>query len=138
MWQHEHQAEAAVSAQAVWQCWADVAAWPSWNPDVHEATIDGPFTSGAQIRMTLGSGDVVPLTVTDVDEGRSFVDEASLDGVVVRTTHRVEPAAADRVQVVYAITVDGAAPDDVLAEIGTGISADFPETVAALLEAAAS
>ena len=62
--------------------------------------------------------------------------EAELGDVVVRTIHRVEPLEGDRNRVVYRMEISGPAADSVGPEIGPQISADFPETLAALAEQA--
>jgi len=137
MWEYEYTQNAAVPAATVWQAWADVPGWRTWNPDVTAAAVDGPFGAGSTVEMTLGSGDVIPLRLVEVVPGERFTDEASLDGIVVRTLHRVDAATdgdpAGGCRVTYATQVSGEAPEEVLAEVGAGITADFPQTVAALL-----
>lgn len=133
MWEYEHVAESTAAPADVWAAWADVPGWKEWNPDVAAAGIDGPFGVGALVSMTVGSGDVIPLRLVDVVPGARFVDEATLDGITVRTLHQVEPLPGGGSRVSYGTQVSGAAPADVLAEVGGGITADFPQTVAALL-----
>jgi uncharacterized protein YndB with AHSA1/START domain len=129
--------ETDVPAASVWALWADVPGWAAWNPDVTAASIDGPFSAGAVIAMTLTSGDVVDLTLVDVEPGVAFTDEASLDGIVLRTEHRIEPGGSPaHSRIVYDMTASGSAPPDVLEEVRATVSADFPETLAALLQAA--
>ena len=129
--------ETAVPAAAIWALWADVPGWAAWNPDVATASIDGPFVPGAAIAMTVQSGDVIDLVLVDVEPGVAFTDEASMDGIVLRTEHRIEPAGAPGgCRVLYDMTASGSAPPDVLEEVRTTVSADFPETLAALLRAA--
>jgi uncharacterized protein YndB with AHSA1/START domain len=138
MWQYEYAQTTGAPAERVWALWADVSGWTRWNPDVRAAELDGPFAPGSGITMTLGSGDVVPLRIVAVEPGLGFADEATLDGVTLRTEHRAEPLTGGGARVVYATTVTGAAPAEVLAEIGAAVTADFPETVAGLLEACAA
>jgi uncharacterized protein YndB with AHSA1/START domain len=136
MWTQEHQDRTAAGPETVWRLLSDVSSWPTWNPDVMAAEIDGAFAVGATIRMSIASGDVIPLRLAEVEENRRFVDEAELDGILVRTDHRLEADGSSGTRVVYAITVSGEAPDAVLAEVGEGISADFPQTLAGLVAAA--
>lgn len=136
MWTIEHTHATTASAADLWRLWSDVATWPDWNGDVTTATIDGPFAAGSTIAMTLGSGDVIPLTLTAVEPGTAFVDEATLDGVTVRTEHSVQVAGQPGCRLVCAVTVTGEVPDEVLAEVGTGVAADIPSNLAALAAAA--
>jgi uncharacterized protein YndB with AHSA1/START domain len=129
--------ETAVPSATIWALWTDVPGWAAWNPDVTAASIDGPFASGSAIAMTLKSGDVIDLVLVDVEPGVAFTDEASMDGIVLRTEHRIEPAGTPGTSlVVYDMTASGSAPPDVLEEVCATVSADFPETLAALLQAA--
>jgi hypothetical protein len=130
--------ETAVPSATIWSLWSDVPGWATWNPDVASASIDGPFASGSAIAMTLKSGDVIDLVLVDVEPGVGFIDEASMDGIVLRTEHRIESAGTPgSTRVVYDMTASGSAPPDVLEEVRATVSADFPETLAALLQAAA-
>src|SRR5207302_3157041 len=52
--------------------------------------------------------------------------------LVVRTEHRLEPAAGGLTRIVYRTQITGAAADSVGPELGPQITADFPEVVAAL------
>src|SRR4051794_27784774 len=118
MFESYHQAVGAAQASAVWALWSNPEQWPSWNADVISADLEGSFADGGVVRMSVSTGDVVVLTLVDVQPGRGFVDEAAMEGIVVRTEHRVEPDEAGQVRVSYRLTVSGDAPDDVLAEVG--------------------
>jgi hypothetical protein len=82
--------------------------------------------------MTPIGQDPVELRIAEAVEPTLFVDEASLADVVVRTIHRIEPLGADRCRIVYRMEISGPAADTVGPELGPAISADFPETLAAL------
>lgn len=134
MWSYEHAVEADVEAAAVWEAWADVGRWGEWNADIERIAIDGPFAVGARIEMTPRGAEPVTLTVTEARPGEGFVDEADLGGAIVTTTHRVEPAGDGRVRIVYRTEISGPAAEELGPEIGPMITADFPETIAALVE----
>jgi uncharacterized protein YndB with AHSA1/START domain len=134
MWSYEHAVEAEVSAAAVWEAWADVERWGEWNADIERIAIDGPFAVDARIEMTPRGADPVVLRVAEVRPGEGFVDEAELGGVVVTTTHLVEPVGEGRVQILYRSEITGPAADEVGPELGPAITGDFPETIAALVE----
>ena len=51
---------------------------------------------------------------------------------VVRTEHRLEPAAGGQTRIVYRTQITGEAAEQVGPELGPQITADFPEVVAAL------
>ena len=132
MWTTEHSIEAAGSPEAIWRVWADVPSWGEWNPDIERIELDGPFAAGSRIVMTPRGGDPVELRIAEATEPTSFVDEADLGNIVVRTTHRAEQTTDGRTRVTYRMEITGAEADTLGPEIGPQISGDFPETLAAL------
>jgi hypothetical protein len=86
--------------------------------------------------MTPFGGDPIELRITEAVENELFVDEAAFDGVVIRTYHRIEPAGDTKVRIVYRIEISGPAAAEVGPALGPEISADFPDTIAALIERA--
>jgi hypothetical protein len=81
-------------------------------------------------------GDTIELRIVEVVKPERFVDEADLGEVVVRTTHRLEPAGKGRIRVVYGMEITGPEADTLGPQIGPEISADFPQVLAALVERA--
>jgi hypothetical protein len=132
MWTTEHSIETTASADAIWRLWADVERWPEWNRDIERIVLEGPFAAGSTIAMTPHGQDTVELRIAEAVDGEMFVDEADVGGTVVRTTHRIDRLDGGRVRVVYRLDADGPAAE----QIGPAISADFPETIAALAERA--
>ena len=141
MWEYEHSIETTATTEALWARWTDVAGWAEWNADIEKVEIDGPFTVGGQITMTPHGGDPVRLRLTDVRPNELFVDEAELDGVVIRTLHHLQPlatgaAATTRTRITYRTQITGPAADELAPQLGPAITSDFPETMAALAKAA--
>jgi hypothetical protein len=134
MWVNEQSIETTASPQAIWNLWADVRGWPDWIADIERIELSGPFAPGATILMTPAGQEPVELRIAEAVELESFVDEADLGEVVVRTTHRVDPLAGGRSRVTYRMEIDGPAADSVGSELGPRISGDFPQTLAALVE----
>jgi hypothetical protein len=52
--QEKAETRTAASPQTVWEVLAGVDDWPSWNPDVARARLDGPLADGATIRWKAG------------------------------------------------------------------------------------
>lgn len=133
MWSREYSAEADVSPAAIWRAWADVEHWGDWNSDIESIEIDGPFAVGSTIAMTPRGAEPVALRIAEAEPEVLFVDEAEVGEAVVRTTHRIERLAGNRIRVVYHTEITGPAADEVGPEIGPAITDDFPETIAALI-----
>ncbi|BFV58340.1 hypothetical protein KCMC57_up34440 [Kitasatospora sp. CMC57] len=56
----------------VWALHTDIAGWPSWNPDVESAQLDGPLVPGATFHW-LTHGLDIDLTVHQLVPGRRIV-----------------------------------------------------------------
>lgn len=131
-WTFQHTAPTTASAEEVWALWSDVSTWPRWNADVAAVTSDGPFTAGTTVTMhSADGGDPVTLQLRDVIPLEQFVDEAAFGGLTIRTTHRFDAHPAGGADVTYRMEIEG--PADLAAQVGPGITADFPETVASLI-----
>jgi hypothetical protein len=116
--------------------WADVASWPAWNGDIERIELAGPFSVGGRIVMTPIGQEPIELRIAEAAEPELFVDEADLGDVVVRTAHRVERVDGARSRVTYRMEITGPGADTLGPRIGPEITADFPQTLAALVERA--
>ena len=89
----------------------------------------GPFATGSRFEMQLpDGGPLLQSELADVQPGRYFTDVTAFHGVVVRVTHAIAPQSEGGVRVTYRTEVEGPGA----AEIGAGVSADFPDVLAAL------
>jgi uncharacterized protein YndB with AHSA1/START domain len=133
MWVAEHSIDTTAVPEQVWRLWADVTHWPDWNGDIERIELDGSFAAGGRIVMAPIGQEAIELRIAEAVEPELFVDEADLGDVVVRTTHRVEPVGGGRSRVTYRMEISGPAADTLGPQLGPEISADFPETLAALV-----
>ncbi len=132
-WSHDTHIDIAATPARVWQLWSDVAGWPRWNPGVARAALQGPFASGSTFEMQLpDGGPLLHSRLLDVRPNERFTDETAFEGVLVRVTHAIAPQSAGGVRVSYRTEVEGPGA----AEIGIGVSSDFPAVLAALKAAA--
>jgi len=133
MWSAEFSAETDAARENVWRQWADVARWPEWNGDIERVELVGPFAEGGRILMTPVGEEEIELRIAEAAEPELFVDEAKLGGVVVTTTHRVEALGGGRARVTYRMEITGPEAETLGPQVGPQISADFPDTLAALV-----
>ncbi|OHV40547.1 MULTISPECIES: SRPBCC family protein [Pseudofrankia] len=136
MWSFEHSVTTTAAAEAVWRLWADVRGWGAWNADIEQIEISGPFAVGSEIVMNPHGENPVRLRLAEVVEPERFVDEADLGDVLIRTTHRVDPVEGGDSTVTYQMEISGPAADELGPQVGPMITADFPETIAALVRLA--
>jgi uncharacterized protein YndB with AHSA1/START domain len=135
MWSTENSIETSATPEAVWRLWSDVPRWPEWNGDLERAELAGPFVAGSRITMFPRDQDPIELRIADAVEPEHFVDEAEFGDVVVPTIHRVE-ALGERKRIVYLLEITGPEADTLGPQIGSEISADFPQVLTALVELA--
>jgi len=132
MWSTERSQETSAAPDEVFAVWADVAAWPTWDPSLRSATLSGSFEAGASGTLHPdGAPEPLPFTLVDVEPGRGFTDETPLGPTVLRFAHRVDPADLGS-RVTLRIEAEG--PDE--DEVGPMVAADLPESVEALIAAA--
>ncbi|MFE2147603.1 SRPBCC family protein [Streptomyces sp. NPDC059456] len=131
MWTYEHSVDTAAAPEAVWQQWVDVANWGIWNADIQKIEATGPFVTGTRITMHPAGQDPVELTLAQVSAPEVFVDEARFAGLLFRTAHRVT-AQQGGARITYRMEITGAAADEIGPQVGPGITADWPQTMAAL------
>lgn len=132
MWTREFTADSPAGTDALFDVLADTARWPEWNAGVRRIDIDGPFAAGTSATMVLPDGSELPFTLAWVDPARGFEDVTEVPdaGVVVRVAHLLEARPDGGTRITYRCTVEG--PDEVGAEVGPAVSADFPDVIAAL------
>lgn len=133
MWKTEHSVETTAQPEDVWRVWEDVPCWPRWNGDIERIELVGPFATGSRIVMTPVGAEPIDLRIADAVENEHFVDEADLGDVLVRTDHRVERLDSGRARVTYRMEITGPEADSLGPQIGSEISADFPQTLSALV-----
>ncbi|MEU1037864.1 SRPBCC family protein [Streptomyces sp. NPDC005551] len=136
MWKYEHSIETSATPESIWRLWADVENWGAWNAEIEKIEISGPFAAGGRITMTPPGDDPVLLRIAEVVEGELFVDEASFGDLLLRTTHRIDRIGQGRSRVVYRMEITGTGADEAGPQIGPGITADWPDTMASLVELA--
>jgi Polyketide cyclase / dehydrase and lipid transport len=137
MWAHEQSIETTARPEEIWRLWVNVAGWPGWNADIERIELVGPFAPGSTILMTPIGEEPVELRIAEAVEPERFVDEADMGEIVVRTIHRVEPIDSDRARVTYRMEITGRGADTIGPQVGSEISADFPEILAKLAAQAA-
>lgn len=131
MWVREFAGTSAASPARVFAVLADAGRWAEWNAGVAAIELHGPFAAGTSAVMVFPGGAALPFRLTWVEPGKGYEDLTEMpdDGVAVRVRHTLEPAGAGT-RITYHCAVEG--PDDVAAEAGEGVTADFPEVIAAL------
>ena len=87
MWSFEYRQETSAQPDAIWRLWSDPPAWPRWDGDLEEVTIDGPFEPGSTGLLKPKGMDGFGFELTRVEPGVGYTDETPLPNAVLRFEH---------------------------------------------------
>lgn len=76
--------------ETIWEIQTDVAAWPSWQPEVDGAQIDGPLAVGAVFRWQTAGLDITS-TVEEIDPPHRIVWGGPAQGIVAVHVWTLQP-----------------------------------------------
>jgi hypothetical protein len=107
MWKTEHSAETSARQDALWGLLADADGWPSWNPRLSSAHLDGPLRNGTTGQTTQANGQKGNFTVRELELGTYFVNEARVPGAILRFQHRIEAVGDARSRVTLGASIEG-------------------------------
>jgi len=82
--------EMHASPEVVWRALTDIAAWPSWNPDVRSVEIDGPPAPGTTFRWKAGPGSITSI-LREVDLPRRIAWTGKTLGITAIHVYELEP-----------------------------------------------
>ena len=82
----------AAKPETVWEVMTDIEVWPTWNPDVKEATLQGSVAEGTQFRWKVSAG-TINSTLTRVDPPRVLAWNGKGFGVKAIHAWLLEPRA---------------------------------------------
>lgn len=136
MWTKEYTATVDVGPGPLWQLLSDVNGWGAWNDGIEMIALDGPLAVGATFRMKPPGEDVLTSTIAELEQDRLLTDVTQVGDLVICVVHRLEPLLSGETAVTYRVEVTGPAGDDSGEQVGTAVSADFPQVIAALASTA--
>lgn len=83
----------AASPSTIFALYADMSNWPTWDPDVRAASLNGPFASGTSGKLKPSSGPESRIMLSDVAPNRAFTIECRLPLCVMRFRHELTPSS---------------------------------------------
>jgi Polyketide cyclase / dehydrase and lipid transport len=107
MWKIECSVETSAHQDAIWKLLADADGWPSWNPGLAAAHLDGPLRNRTTGRTIQAGGRKGHFTVRELEVGTYFVNEAKVPGAVLRFQHRIKEVDGFRNRVTLGASIEG-------------------------------
>ncbi|HZG68924.1 MAG TPA: SRPBCC family protein [Herpetosiphonaceae bacterium] len=77
-------------AQVVWEVVSRIEEWPTWNPDVQKATLDGALAAGTAFRWQAGRAKITS-RLEEVTAPTVIGWSGKLPGIAARHVWRIEP-----------------------------------------------
>jgi uncharacterized protein YndB with AHSA1/START domain len=74
----------------IWRIQTDIPSWPSWQPEVDRAQLDGPLAVGSVFRWQTAGLDITS-TVQEIDAPRRIVWGGSAQGIVAVHAWTLQP-----------------------------------------------
>jgi hypothetical protein len=138
MWTTEHTSDTALSPDVVWAALADLHRGRLTYPGADVFELHGPFGVGSTLSVTPDGGpDTFESTIVDLVEGSTYADETTFGDVILHFRHTLTPLGDGGTRLTHRLEITGPGADATGPELGPQISGDFPESMAALLAAAA-
>ena len=136
VWSTEYTAETDLAPATVWAALRAVHEGRLTYEGADEFVLHGPFAVGTRVSVTPAGQETFDSTIIELDEGRVYADETVFGDLTLVFRHTLEPVAGGT-RVTHTLEIDGVSAQEIGPELGAQISADFPETMAQLLAAAA-
>jgi uncharacterized protein YndB with AHSA1/START domain len=81
--------EISASPAEVWKIISDIGDWPSWNPDVREARLEGDLSAGSRFKWRAGPG-IITSVLRCVEPGQELGWTGTAKGVHAIHVWRLE------------------------------------------------
>jgi uncharacterized protein YndB with AHSA1/START domain len=133
-WIYAPSIETSAPPEAVWRHYTDVASWPEWMHDIRQASLDGPFVTGATGTIEPVGTAAMPLRIARVVDGSAYSSETELpDGSVLRLDHRLAELPGGGTRITHTVSL----PRSALDVFGMDFSPRFNAGMVTTLEALA-
>jgi uncharacterized protein YndB with AHSA1/START domain len=133
MWEFEHSVQASASRERIWALWTDVSGWPSWNPGVGYAELDGPVIEGATGTVRAVGGPTSTLKVLAIEPERRFVTETSERLMRLRFEHELTDVEHGQLRITHRVRMTGAATPLLRRTVGVRLERSIPAALEALV-----
>ena len=133
----QHGIDIDAPPERVFALWADPAGWPRWDPDLEEATLEGPFAAGSRGTLKPRGAPRTRVELRRVEPPRAFTAVARLPGCRMVFEHVLE-ARPGGCRACHAVRFEGVLGGLFRRLLGGQVRRGLPGTLAGLKAAAES
>jgi carbon monoxide dehydrogenase subunit G len=83
--------EIAAAPEVAWEILIAIEKWPSWNPDVRSASVEGPLDKGTTFRWKAGPGTITS-QIADLERPRRISWAGKTLGIKAIHVYTLEPS----------------------------------------------
>ena len=135
MWTTEHTATSPLPRPRIWAAVRDLHTGALRYPGADAFELHGDFAVGTELTVIPEGQEPIRSRICDLVEDETYADITDLGDVTLVFRYRLDDVDGGT-RVRYSLVIDGPAADTAGGELGPQISADFPASLAALLERA--
>jgi hypothetical protein len=121
-----------IDVDHLWQVWADVDAWHSWQSDLDHAKLEGPFAAGSTFLLKPKGGPRVRIALLTVEPCRRFVDLTRFPLAKMYGEHEFI-ARGDEVEIRTSVSVEGPLGFLWRKLVGEGVASSLEEQTRGLI-----
>lgn len=118
------------SKEKIWQYYADIQKWYTWEGDLEDISLNGDFEKGSTGTMKLADMPPMEFTLTDVAENECFCDRTptpigdvyfnhriieEIDGVYIQHSVRLDTAEINTEKLAFLKQIFSDVPDSIMA-----------------------
>jgi hypothetical protein len=134
--QFEASTQINASSATVFSLYANVNAWPTWDPDVKSASLEGAFVSGARGVIVPHGGPKSEIVFTEVVQSKKFAAQCKLPLCIMRFEHELDEVKGSGTKATHRVIFQGLLAPIFGRLIGSGMRKTLPNALAGLKKAA--
>ena len=126
-----------VTKEQIWQLWANVNNWPTWDKELDFCKMEGAFETGNQFILKPKGGPTVKIMLSEVIPHQKFTDYTKFFGATMYDAHELTETPAG-LQITHTSTVAGILSFLWVKLVANNVAASIPNQTDALVALARS
>ena len=138
-WEHDYTQNTTVPADAVWAALRNLYTGLTQSDTGDDICLHGPFATGAALSVTPHGADfVVHCVITELDAGKTYAYRSHFNNLYLTSRHTLVRLPGGGTRITHHSVISGPGAEVVGLQLGPRITEDRPQTMHALIDAAAT